>query len=95
MAQDPTASAPGPSTLLLRADALQDLQQCEQLTLCWAILGEKRILNAGGNSPHHPALRVSGAYVLDGGKLQGFVKRMLDEYDPSGPRLIDTYRSQQ
>lgn len=95
VAQDPTASAPGPSTLLLRADALQDLQQCEQLTLCWAILGEKRILNAGGNSPHHPALRVSGAYVLDGGKLQGFVKRMLDEYDPSGPRLIDTYRSQQ
>ena len=94
VAQDPTASAPGPSTLLLRADALQDLQQCEQLTLCWAILGEKGILNAGGNGPHHPALRVSGAYVLDGGKLKGFVKRMLDEHDPSGPRLIDTYRSE-
>jgi hypothetical protein len=94
VAQDPTASAPGPSTLFLRADALQDLQQREQLTLCWAVLGEKRVLSAGGNGPHHPALRLSGAYVLDGGKLKGFVKRMLDEYDPGGPRLIDTYRSE-
>jgi hypothetical protein len=94
VAQDPTASAPGPSTLLLRADALRGFQQCEQLTLCWAILGEKRILSAGGNGPHHPALSLSGAYVLDGGKLKGFVKRMLDDYGPSGPRLIDTYRSE-
>ncbi|MCG6118383.1 MAG: hypothetical protein MEQ07_09360 [Aquimonas sp.] len=94
VAQDPTASAPGPSTLLLRADALQDLQQREQLTLCWAVLGEKRVLSAGHNGPHHPALRLSGAYVLDGAKLRGFVKRMLDEYDPGGPRLIDTYQSE-
>lgn len=94
VAHDPTASGPGPSTLLLRADALQDLQQREQLTLCWTVIGEKRILSAGGNGPHHPALCLSGAYVLDGGKLKGFVKRMLDEYDPSGPRLINTYRSE-
>jgi len=94
VAQDPTASAPGPSTLLLRANALQDLQQREQLTLCWAVLGEKRVLSAWGNGPHHPALRLSGAYVLEGEKLKGFVKRMLDEHDPGGPRLIDIYRSQ-
>lgn len=94
VAQDPTASAAGPSTLLLRAEALQDLQQREQLTLCWAVVGEKRVLSAGGNGPHHPALRLSGAYVLDGTKLRGFVKRMLDEYDESGPRLINTYRCQ-
>lgn len=25
---------------------------------------------------------------------KGFVKRMLDEYDPGGPRLIDKYRSE-
>jgi hypothetical protein len=94
VAQDPTASAPGPSALLLRADALQDLQHREQLTLCWAVLGEKRVLSAGGNVPHHPALRLSGAYVLEGGKIRGFVKRMLDEYDAGGPGLIDTYRSE-
>jgi len=85
VAQDPTASAPGPSTLLLRADALQNLQQREELTLCWAVLGEKRVLSSGFNRPQHPALRISGGYVLDGDKLRGFVKRMLDGYDPGGP----------
>ncbi len=94
VAQDPTASAPGPSALLLRADALQDLQQRDQLTLCWAVLGEKRVLSAGDNGPHHPELRLSGAYVLEGAKLKGFVKRMLEEYNAGGPRLIDTYRSE-
>lgn len=93
VAQDPTASAPGPSTLLLRADALQELQQREQLTLCWAVLGEKRILSAGSNGPSYPTLRLSGAYALSGVNLKGFVKRTLEEYNAGGPRLIDTYRS--
>ncbi len=93
VAQDPTASAPGPSALLLRADAMQNLQQREQLTLCWVILGEKRVLSAGVDGPQHPALRISGAYVLQGEKLSGFVKRVLHEYDPRRSRLIDTYRS--
>jgi hypothetical protein len=93
VARDPTAVAPGPSALLLRTDALEDLQRREQLTLCWAILGEKRVLNAGGKGPYHPALRLSGAYVLEGAKVRGFVKRLLDERDPGGPRLIDTYRT--
>lgn len=94
VAQDPTAYAPGPSSLLLRVDAMQDLQRGEKLTLCWAVLGEKRFLSAWHNNSHHPELRLSGAYVLDGTKLRGFVKRMLDEYDPGGPRFIDTIRSE-
>ena len=94
VALDPTASAPGPSTLLLRADALQELQQREQLTMCWAVLGEKRILSAGFDRPHHPALRLSGAYVLGGVAIKGFVKRMLDEYAEGGPTLIDIHRSE-
>lgn len=96
VAQDPTARAPGPSTLLLRAEALQELQQREQLTLCWAVLGEKRILSAGFDGSYHPALRLSGAYVLEGSKPRGFMKRMLDERDSgeTTPRLIDTYRSE-
>lgn len=94
VAQDPTAYAPGPSSLLLRADAIQDLQRGEELTLCWAVLGEKRILSAGHSDSHHPKLRLSGAYVLDGTKTRGFVKLMLNEYDPGGPRLIDTTRSE-
>jgi hypothetical protein len=94
VAQDPTAIAPGPSALLLRAEALEDLQKREQLTLCWAVLGEKRVLSARGNGPRHPALRLSGAYVLNGDKLEGFIKRMLDGSDPSGPELIETYRTE-
>ncbi len=94
VAQDPTASSPGPSVLLLRADALQDLQHSEEITLCWAVVGEKQVLNASGTRPHTPSLRLSGAYVLEGEKLRGFVKRMLDEYMPDGLRLIDTYRSE-
>lgn len=96
VALDPTASAPGPSALLLRSDALQQLQQREQLTVCWAVLGEKRILSAGFNGPHHPALHMSGAYVFDGAQPKGFVKYMLDERDAgvTEPRLIGTYRSE-
>lgn len=60
VAQDPTAFAPGPSALLLRADVLHELQQRENLTLCWAVLGEKRILSAASRGAHHPQLRVSG-----------------------------------
>lgn len=93
VAQDPTANAPGPDALLLRADALQDLQQREKLTICWAVLGEKRVMSAWSNGCHHPTLRLSGAYVLDGERLRGFVKQMLDEYGSGGPRLIGTYRS--
>jgi len=94
VALDPTASAPGPSTLLLRADALLGLQQREQLTLCWAVIGEKQILSAGFDGPHHPALRLSGAYILDGATIKGFVKRMFDEHAAGGLTLIDVCRSE-
>ncbi|MFN9659479.1 MAG: AVAST type 2 anti-phage system protein Avs2 [Cyanobacteriota bacterium] len=94
VAQDPTSSAPGPSTLLLRADAIQNLQQREEITLCWAVLGEKRILSSGFNRPQHPALRISSAYIFDGERLRGFVLWMLDEYETFGPQLIDIYRSE-
>lgn len=96
VALDPTANAPGPSALLLRTDALQELQQREQLTVCWAVLGEKRILSAGFDGPHHPALHMSGAYVLDGAQPKGFVKYTLDKRDAgvTESRLIGTYRSE-
>jgi len=94
-AQDPTAIAPGPSALLLRAELLQELRRREGLTLCWAMLGEKRILGTGFGGRHHPALRMSGAYVLGDSGVAGFMKRVLDDPDsaPPAPRHIDTYRS--
>jgi hypothetical protein len=63
-AQDPTAFAAGPSALLLREDLLLDLRRREGLTLCWAVVGEKRILGAGDGGRNHPQLRMSGAYIL-------------------------------
>ena len=57
----------------------------EKLTICWAVLGEKRVLSPGyGAGPYHPALRMSGAYVLSEGRAIGFVKYMID--DPSEER---------
>ncbi|ACY13636.1 AVAST type 2 anti-phage system protein Avs2 [Haliangium ochraceum] len=94
-AQDPTVDTPGPDALLLRSDLLETLQRDMNLTLCWAVLGEKRILRGGENGPRYPSLRMSGAYVLDESGLQGFVKRILDDPNksPRESQLLNTYRS--
>lgn len=78
-AQDPTVHAKGPSALLLRKDLLQEFLKREGLAICWAVLGEKRVLSPGLGGPYHPALRMSGAYVLSEHRPIGFVKRMLDD----------------
>ena len=94
-AQDPTAHGEGPSAPLLRRDLLQEFLARESLTLCWAVLGEKRVLGAGSGGPHHPTLRMSGAYVLGETGVAGFVKRILDDHggSPQSPQLVDAYRS--
>ena len=79
VAQDPTVHADGPSALLLREDPLREFLAREKLTICWAVLGEKRVLGAGlGGGPHHAALRMSGAYVLGEKGPVGFISRILD-----------------
>ncbi|MBS2033237.1 MAG: hypothetical protein JST54_35515 [Deltaproteobacteria bacterium] len=79
-AQDPTARGDGPSALLIREDLLREYLAREKLTICWAVLGEKRVLGRGfGTGPHHPALRMSGAFVLGENGPVGFVKRLLDD----------------
>ncbi|MCA9690373.1 MAG: hypothetical protein KC636_12240 [Myxococcales bacterium] len=94
VAQDPTVHAPGPSALLLRADLLEELRRSKNLTLCWGVIGEKRVLSGRGNGPYNPVLRMSGAYVLGESGVTGFVKRILDDPNesPPEPRLLDTYR---
>jgi hypothetical protein len=73
---DPTVYSEGPSALLLREDLLREFLVREKLTICWAVLGEKRVLSARG---HHPALRMSGAYVYSEGLVRGFIKRLEDD----------------
>ncbi|MFH1219129.1 MAG: AVAST type 2 anti-phage system protein Avs2 [Candidatus Eisenbacteria bacterium] len=95
---DPTVHAAGPSVLLLREELLQEFLAREKLTVCWTVLGEKRVL-APGFSPGHryPALRMSGAYVLADKGLVGFLKCTLDDPDTketsSPPRVLAFIRS--
>ena len=71
--------------MLLRDDLLGEYLSREKLTICWAVLGEKRVISPGfGAGPRHPWLRVSGAYVLSEGRVVGFVKHMID--DPKDER---------
>lgn len=90
-----TMHSAGPSALLLRRDLLQEFLARENLTICWAVAGGKRVLRSGLGGPRYPELHMSGAYVLSEKGVTGFVKRILDEVDGSVQtrRVISTYRS--
>ncbi len=62
--QTPNAHADGPSAMLAREDLLQDYLTRESLSICWFVIGEKRVLSPGmGMGVNHGALRISGAYI--------------------------------
>lgn len=93
VAFDPTAHEVGPSALLLREDTLMCSLQSEGLTLCWALLGEKRILDAGLTPRRRVTMRLSGAYGMKNTGLQGFLKCIADDVGASNPKVIGTLRS--
>lgn len=82
---DPTAQADGPSALLLREDLLKEFLAREKLTICWAVVGEKRVLGAGFGPAHHASLRMSGAYMLGDKGSVGFLKCVLDDRETPNP----------
>ncbi|MBI4588370.1 MAG: hypothetical protein HY725_05990 [Candidatus Rokubacteria bacterium] len=94
---DPTAHANGPSALLLREDLVREFLARENLAICWAVFGEKRVLGAGLMPEHHAALRMSGAYMLGDKGSVGFVKCMPDDLEMenpgSSPNPLATIRS--
>lgn len=100
--QDPTVHADGPTALLLREDLLREFLAREKLLICWTVLGEKRVLPPGfGAGPYHPALRMSGAYVLSEKGPVGFVKHMIDDPNreerkdsPSGLKVVSIARTE-
>jgi hypothetical protein len=79
LAFDPTAHAEGPNALLLRQDALEEFLARENLGLCWAVLGEKRVLGAGMRPSFREGMRLSGAYALRATGPVGFVKCMIED----------------
>jgi hypothetical protein len=94
---DPTAHGVGPSALLIREDALMRSLESRGLTLCWAVLGEKRILDAGWTPRRRVAMRLSGAYGITKTGLQGFLKCIADDAGSSDskPRVMAILRTGQ
>ena len=82
---DPTAHAPGPSSLLLREDLMRDFLARAGLSICWAVLGEKRVTGPGLlDAKYHASMRISGAYILDEKGPIGFLKCMLSDREVAG-----------
>ena len=84
VAFDPTAHAEGPSALLLRQDSLEEFLKSENLTICWAVLGEKRVFGPGWDPTYSESLRMTGAYTLGEAGLVGFLKCILDDREEGG-----------
>jgi hypothetical protein len=70
---DPTAHAEGPTSFLVRRNVLEHFLGREGLTVCWAVLGEKRVIRAGLRPEGYFSLEVSGAYALNAEGFTGFL----------------------
>ena len=86
-AQDPTVHAKGPDALLIRENILRRFLAENDLTVCWTIIGEKRILGPTvGFGPRQPSMRMSGAYVLGPSGLVGFINAAFDDAEEDVPK---------
>lgn len=82
-AYDPTALTKGPTSLLIREDLLREYLKNEDLTLCWVIIGEKRVLNPESNPEKYCGIQLTGAFVLTEEGNNGFLDAKKDEKDAS------------
>lgn len=80
VAYDPTIDSPGPSALLMRVDVLEAFLREKGYALGWCVLGEKRVLSAAFRGRVHPELQLSGAYVLKGTSVDGFMNKRVVDY---------------
>jgi hypothetical protein len=81
VASDPTAFDEGPSALLIRRDSLMGLLDRNDYSVCWAFLGEKRVLGPGLDPGYHASLRLTGAFALQEGRLRGSLRCLQDHRD--------------
>lgn len=82
---DPTAHAPGPSSLLLREASMRNFLARVGLSICWAVLGEKRVTGPGLlDAKYHASMRMSGAYVLEEKGPAGLLKCMFSDPEVAG-----------
>jgi hypothetical protein len=78
---DPTAFEEGPSAVLLRKDRLMEFLDRNGYSICWAFLGEKRVVGPGFTPGYHASLRLTGAYALQVNEPKGFLRCLLDHRD--------------
>lgn len=62
VALDPTAHAPGPAALLVSKGLLEEYLRAKHWSLCWVIMGEKRVVSEVTSDKYHGRLEISGAY---------------------------------
>ncbi|MCY4115950.1 MAG: hypothetical protein OXF55_03545 [Caldilineaceae bacterium] len=76
---DPTAHQVGPGSCLVREDVFGRFLSDAGLGFCWTILGEKTTLG-GRPEPqdYQGAMRFSGSYCYEDGRLRGFLSHNLD-----------------
>jgi hypothetical protein len=92
---DPTIHTTGPDALLIQEEPLRNFLEKEGLTICWAILGEKRVFPPGFDPVRFfPGLQISGAYVIDKGKPVGFInfQQYLSKGNPPPMKIIGEIR---
>ena len=90
VAQDPRVHSEGPNAMLFRIDLLREFLMRHELTICWAVRGVKRVMAPGyGHGPYYPQLHVSGAYVLDEGRAEGFLDHKIEEPAASDDLVVD------
>ena len=95
-ASDPTAHSSGPSALLLQEEILRQYLRRERLAICWAVIGEKRVLGTGPTSGPRSSLHMSGAYRLSDDGPAGFLKCFCEDWNSNTSRsleLLKTLRS--
>ena len=95
-AYDPTANEEGPESLLFREDLLKHYLKDNELTLCWLVRGERRVLYSDvfGIADNAPLWRViygSGVLEDDGPQVElkfSDVSRKPPEGPPRPPPLV-------
>ena len=82
VAFDPTAHEAGPTALLIREDILRDYLNRNGLSICWVVLGEKRVIEPGYEPANLKNLRISGAFSLGQKGPSGFLQCLGERTPP-------------
>lgn len=71
VAQDPSAHEQGDECPLMRDDEFRRYLDARELTVVWAVCGGKECVTPGGGADNFHSMRLSGAFELRGGNIEG------------------------